>query len=102
MGGCLFFDWYTCVMKHYNITIAGRVQGVFFRKYTVDKATELGLKGFVRNQPNGDVYCEVEGEAQVLQQFVQWCHKGSPMSKVSEVKIAEGEVRHFKNFDINR
>lgn len=89
-------------MKHYNITISGRVQGVFFRKYTVDKANELSLKGFVRNEPNGDVYCEAEGEEHMLKQFVQWCHQGSPMSKVTEVKVMEGALNHFDGFEIDR
>jgi acylphosphatase len=90
------------MIMHYNITISGRVQGVFFRKYTVDKANELGLKGFVRNESNGEVYCEVEGEEHVLKQFVEWCHQGSPMSKISEVKVAEGALKHFKAFNIER
>ena len=89
-------------MKHYNITISGKVQGVFFRKYTVDEATKLGLKGFVNNRPNGDVYCEAEGEEAVLKQFVEWCHKGSPLSKVTMVEVTEGELKLFESFVIAR
>jgi acylphosphatase len=89
-------------MKHYNIRISGRVQGVFFRKHTVEKALELGVKGFVRNEANGDVYCEAEGEELVLEQFVQWCHQGSPMSIVKDVKVEEGELHHFSVFEIQR
>jgi acylphosphatase len=89
-------------MKHYNITISGRVQGVFFRKYTVDEALKLGLKGFVINHANGDVYCEAEGEEAVLKQFVEWCHKGSPLSKVTTVEVTEGELTFFESFVIAR
>lgn len=89
-------------MQHYNITISGKVQGVFFRKYTVDEATKLGLKGFVINRPNGDVYCEAEGEEAVLKQFVEWCHKGSPLSKVTAVEVTEGAVTFFESFIITR
>ena len=89
-------------MKHYKITISGKVQGVFFRKYTVEHAIKLGLTGFVRNQPNGDVYCEVEGKEEDLKGFAEWCWKGSPFSKVTAVKVSEGEMQYFTLFDIQR
>lgn len=90
------------MIKHFNITISGKVQGVFFRKYTVDTAKELLLTGFVRNESDGNVYCEVEGEEAELDHFVKWCHKGSPLSKVTEVKVEEGELKEFSGFDIAR
>lgn len=89
-------------MKHYNITISGKVQGVFFRKYTVDQAVKLRLNGFVRNQPNGDVYCEVEGEEDVLKQFGEWCWKGSPFSTVTKVSITESGMQDFQSFEIRK
>jgi acylphosphatase len=89
-------------MKHYNITISGRVQGVFFRKYTVDEAQRLALKGFVKNLPNGNVYCEAEGEEAILLQFVDWCHKGSPLSHVTSVAVHEGALQQFESFSIAR
>jgi acylphosphatase len=48
--------------KHFNIRISGRVQGVFFRASTKAKAEELGISGFVQNEPDGSVYIEAEGE----------------------------------------
>ncbi|MES2778629.1 MAG: acylphosphatase [Bacteroidota bacterium] len=89
-------------MKHYNITITGKVQGVFFRKYTVEQALKLNVNGVVRNEANGDVYCEVEGEEDVLKQFAKWCWKGSPFSKVEKVSITEGVMQHFQLFEIKR
>lgn len=89
-------------MKHYNIIIAGKVQGVFFRKYTVDQALKLRLTGFVRNALNGDVHCEVEGEENQLQEFVEWCWKGSPFSKVEKVSISEADLQNFTSFEIRR
>ncbi|MES2558272.1 MAG: acylphosphatase [Bacteroidota bacterium] len=89
-------------MKHYNITISGKVQGVFFRKYTVEQAEQLSLKGFVRNEPNGDVYCEVEGEEELLNKFETWCWRGSPFSKVEKVVRTEGGIQHFPSFLIRR
>lgn len=89
-------------MKHLNITISGKVQGVFFRKYAVEQARKLGLTGFVRNQTNGDVYCEVEGEEGKLIQFIEWCWQGSPMSRVVHVLVEETHVNSHSQFEIRR
>lgn len=88
--------------KHYNITVTGKVQGVFYRAFTEKEAQRLHLMGFVRNQPNGDVYIEVEGEENALQEFINWCKTGSPKSLVKEVHVMEGELRKFIEFKIDR
>ena len=48
-------------MKHFNITISDLVQGVYYRASTKKQATQLGITGFVRNQPDGNVDLEAEG-----------------------------------------
>jgi len=92
----------TC--KHYKIKVEGKVQGVWFRKYTNDKAKSLHLKGFVRNEPDGSVYVEVESDDETkLNTFVQWLHQGSPLSKVDNVNILEeSPCRNFDGFVIQR
>lgn len=87
-------------MEHINITISGRVQGVWFRKYTQTQAIKLGIKGFVKNLPDGSVYAEAEAEQPILDRFITWCHVGSPLSSVKEVKWEQGEVQHFSAFEI--
>ena len=67
--------------KRLNITVHGLVQGVAFRYYTVEKALQLGVKGFVKNQPDGTVYIEAEGEDRELRDFVAWCRQRSPSGK---------------------
>lgn len=89
-------------MKHFNLTISGKVQGVWYRGSTKQRAQELGLKGFVRNEPNGDVYAEVEGEEAILNEFIQWCKKGPPIAQVRKVVIEEGALENFDNFEIHR
>jgi acylphosphatase len=89
-------------MKHLNITISGKVQGVFYRAFTQKEAQRLQLKGFVRNQPNGDVYIEAEGEETVLQEFISWCKSGSPQSIVKGVDVQEGDLKKFVEFKIDR
>jgi acylphosphatase len=90
------------MIKHFDITVTGNVQGVFFRKYTIEKAQELGLKGTVRNMPDGSVFIEAEGEENALAQFAGWCYEGSPYSKVEEVVVKEGEVKRLGEFSMRR
>lgn len=89
-------------MKHLNITVSGKVQGVFFRAFTQKEAQRLQLNGFVRNQSNGDVYIEAEGDEHTLNELIDWCRKGSPNALVKEVKASEGELKKFTEFRIDR
>jgi acylphosphatase len=89
-------------MKHYRIKVTGKVQGVFFRKYTAEEAERIGLKGIVRNERDGSVYIEAEEEPGKLEQFVQWCWKGSPSSKVESVSVEEGDLKSYRDFRIER
>jgi acylphosphatase len=88
--------------KHLNITVSGRVQGVFYRASTEDKAKSLGLTGFVCNMPNGDVYIEAEGTEEQLNALIKWCKSGPPMAKVESVKVEEGMMVHFQKFEVSR
>lgn len=90
------------MIRHYNIKVKGRVQGVWFRKYTKEAAKSYGLNGFVRNQPDGCVYIEVEGAESKVQDFIKWLEKGSPLSEVKEVNTSEGEYTGFSSFEISR
>jgi len=89
---------------HYNIEVTGKVQGVWFRKYTKDKADELGLKGTVQNRPDGSVYIEVESEnIEKLKQFADWLYEGSPLSEVDAVTIENvDKCLGFNDFIIKR
>ncbi len=71
----------------YRLRIYGKVQGVFFRKYAQMTAQSLGLGGFVRNEPDGSVYAEVEGAPEAVENFVKWAHRGSPAAKVERVEV---------------
>ena len=50
-----------------NIQVKGKVQGVWFRAFTKEKAEELGLTGWVQNQPEGSVYLKVKGKKETIE-----------------------------------
>jgi acylphosphatase len=87
--------------KHYNISVQGKVQGVFFRASTQHEAMRLGLVGFVANKPDGSVYIEVEGEQEKIDRLVDWIRLGGPpQGNVTNYECLSGEEKGFKNFDI--
>lgn len=75
---------------------------MFFRKFTQEKAQELGLVGFVMNRTDGTVYCEVEGEENAIEAFKEWLKEGSPYSRVDELKIETCSPSNFTTFEIRR
>ncbi len=84
---------------HFKITVKGKVQGVFFRALTKEKAEVLGLSGFVRNEQNGDVYLEAQGEK--VEELIDWIKAGGPkMANIEEVIISEGKGQMFIGFKI--
>jgi acylphosphatase len=89
------------MVKHISILISGRVQGVFFRATTKNKADELGIKGFVKNLGDGSVYIEAEGNQDQLIAFESWCRKGPPRAQVVRMDITEGLMKFFPTFDIH-
>ena len=87
--------------KRVHIIVQGKVQGVFFRASTKDKATELGLSGFVRNMPDGTVEIVAEGSQEQLTKLVDWCHIGPERSIVNEVHSDwQTYIAEFEAFNI--
>ncbi|WP_411275624.1 acylphosphatase [Daejeonella sp.] len=89
-------------MKHLDIIISGRVQGVFFRDTSKAVADQLGVKGTARNCSDGTVAIEAEGDDFSLDLFLEFCHKGSDRSAVENVELAEGEMKNYRNFEVLR
>lgn len=88
-------------MKHWDITIRGKVQGVYFRLTTKAVADQLGVKGFVMNQADGSVYVEAEGDKFALDSLLEYCAEGPEKAEVEEVSYREGaELKGFKNFEV--
>lgn len=87
-------------MKHLNIVIIGKVQGVGFRETTKIIANQMMVQGFVRNEKDGSVYIEAEGDEIFLDEFVNWCNEGPDRSRVESVTVSDGEVKNYRNFEI--
>lgn len=87
-------------MARAQVLVSGRVQGVFFRAHTRDEARALGLKGWVRNLPDGRVAAVFEGERTKIDRMLAWCHQGPPYAAVDEVLVNwqpyQGDLEDFR------
>lgn len=89
------------MIKQVQLLIKGRVQGVFFRASTQQKATQLGLAGYVQNLNDGRVCVVAIGEQDRLQKLIEWCHDGPRHAQVEHVDIRIQEIeQRFDNFEI--
>lgn len=83
-----------------RVRVSGRVQGVFFRDSTREKAEELGLSGYVTNTPDGDVEALFEGPSEGVEEMVRWCEQGPPNASVENVDVdhepAQGDLKGFE------
>ena len=87
-------------MKHLDIKIGGRVQGVGFRYFCKHKAFDLGVTGYVKNIEDATVYVEAEGEERDLDKFVEWCYQGPDLASVEDVQVSEGKIQNYLRFRI--
>jgi acylphosphatase len=63
-------------------------------------ADQLGVKGFAKNEKDGSVCMEAEGDDFSLETFLEFCSKGSDKAVVEKVDILEGEWKNYRNFEI--
>ena len=90
------------MVKHFNIKVHGRVQGVFFRASTTTQADALRINGFVRNERDETVYIEAEGEEENLMEFLAWCQRGPKYAAVEKCDVTESELKQFDKFIVLR
>jgi acylphosphatase len=86
------------VARHLSIT--GRVQGVFFRAWSREQADELGVKGWIRNRPDGHVEAHVEGEEGAVDQMIERLRKGPPAADVENLRTWDADVCDFDGFEV--
>jgi acylphosphatase len=75
-----------------KVTVSGRVQGVFYRQSTKDKAQSLGLSGWVKNEHNGNVLIEAAGARAGIEALIQWCQQGPPSARVDKVQVEWSDI----------
>lgn len=88
-------------MNHWKILVQGKVQKVFFRVTAKAVADQVGVKGFVMNQPDGSVYVEAEGDEFGLNSLLEFCEEGPEGANVTAVDVQKSnDLKHFKNFEV--
>ena len=87
---------------HCSIKVFGKVQGVFFRQSAKEKAQELQVNGYARNNTDGSVYIEAEGEQEKVNRFIEWCTNGPDTADVSHLEINEGVFKNYTTFKVLR
>ena len=83
-----------------HVFVTGLVQGVFFRASTKHKARELGLRGWVKNLPDGRVEAVFEGEKEAVGKIVQWCVHGPESAEVKDLDVKWEEPEGLGSFEI--
>lgn len=87
-------------MIHRKITVKGKVQGVYFRATARSVAVKLGLKGAVKNLPDGNVWIAAEGPETAVEEFIDWCRIGPTGATVTSLDIVPGTPEHYEGFEI--
>jgi acylphosphatase len=90
------------MLQTLSIRITGKVQGVWFRKHTQEKACELGITGTIENITDGSVLIVATGTEIQLQLFTNWCKTGPSKAKVETITIEELPFLPFSLFEIKR
>ncbi|MCC4252720.1 MAG: acylphosphatase [Pseudomonadota bacterium] len=81
-----------------HLTITGKVQGVWFRAWTVETAQSLGLTGWVRNRTDGSVEAIVEGDESAVDQFLALAQDGPAAARVAAVETEDVPVQYMSDF----
>ncbi len=90
------------MLQTISIVIKGKVQGVYFRQTTQEKATTLGITGTVRNLPDRNVKIIATGTREKLDVLIAWCRQGPSRAEVSSIDISDEPLQEFKDFRIVR
>jgi acylphosphatase len=83
-----------------RVVVHGRVQGVFFRDSTRQRAQAAGVTGWVANRPGGTVEAVFEGDAEAVEALVRWMHEGPGGADVERVEVDEEEPEGLTGFEV--
>ena len=85
--------------KAVNAVISGKVQGVWYRAWTMEQAQKRGLAGWVRNRNDGTVEALFAGPADKVDDMLQACHRGPPLARVAGVAVTPASFPHNDGFE---
>jgi acylphosphatase len=85
-----------------HVHVSGRVQGVYFRARTRERAADHGVDGWVRNLADGRVEAVFEGPPAAVDVMVEWCHEGSPRARVEAVEATREPPEGLDGFEVRR
>ncbi len=89
--------------RRVHLLVGGRVQGVFFRESTKERARELQVTGWVRNLADGRVEVVAEGPESWLNEFVRYCERGPSNARVTTVQVDWDDfIGEFEDFSVLR
>jgi acylphosphatase len=83
-----------------RVVVSGRVQGVFFRDATRQRAEAAGVAGWVRNTPNGTVEAVFEGDPEAVDELVEFARRGPSRAEVAHVEVEEEEPEGLSGFEV--
>lgn len=87
-------------MKTIHIIVTGRVQDVGFRHFTVRCANDLGLRGWVKNMPDGGVETMIQGQDDDVEEMIRLLKRGPGSAIVTDLKIEEAESEELSGFTV--
>jgi acylphosphatase len=89
-------------MKSISIRVYGKVQGVFYRKHTIEQAFLNEVRGYVMNEMDGSVYIRAEGDEGNLKSFSEWCGIGPSGARVDRMEVFPENPAGYTEFMIRR
>ena len=88
-------------MRVLKAKVCGKVQGVWFRKYALDSARDIGVVGMVKNLVDGTVLVNASGKDENLRKFKELLENGSPNSRVDKIDYSwEDSSVEYSTFEI--
>ena len=83
-----------------EVTVSGQVQGVGFRAHAAQRAVQVEVVGWVRNEPDGSVALHVEGDPGAVGEMLDWLRAGPPLGSVDSVEVRDVEPRGSSSFEV--
>jgi acylphosphatase len=86
---------------NYIVHVSGKVQGVYFRMFSQQKAIDYGLSGYAKNLDDGDVEVFLSGEQENVDKMLAWLQHGPEQAQVTQVQHKKVDRQEHSFFSIN-